>query len=479
MSNLRIFYPHIPNSATRIRTSSTFDAIQGEYNLITGPRYLRAQLASAQTTRQLIEYDLGASGAQTADYLAIARADLLTGGPTLVRLQGSSASVFTPTDVGTPAVWFDACKGVTYNGSNQVSQWDDQSGNARHATQSTSSKKPTYTASGTNGLPHIDFAGSDDGLSATGFTLAQPNTVFVVAKQDTGAANEHLFSSDDGAGAQNLLVGAPSLTMHGGSLASTGLGVTTGTTYVFSMLFNGASSKFFRDGTQHGGTLSVGALSMIGLCVGNNGFTYTQGHDGTICELIVYNSALSDANRQKVEAYLTTKWKTTAIAEYSVGATLYGPNDRDYMQTFTASSSFRYWWTYYATTASTKFPHSKVYFGNQINFSNDATVSHMLLNTTRAEWGAGAGAKYLARAERPIYEIEAEWQGLTDTEIATFLNNVAKNRHRDGFFLYTEAEHQQLDSQRIIHCLLRDFEWKKVGKKNYNQLVTVWREMVG
>lgn len=482
MSNLRIFYPHIPESATRIRTSDTFATTQTEYNLINGHRYQRAQLSSAQATPMRVEYDLGSSGAATCDYLAVARADLLSSSVSLIRVQGSTVSCFTPTDVGTPALWFDACEGVTYNGSNEVSQWSDLSGNARHATQSTTSKKPIYVAGGTNGLPHLDFAGGDDALlTSTGFTLAQPNTIFIVAKYDAAAADQTLFSSASGSGRQMMTTtGGGSYALDAGSFVSTGQGATTGTTYVFSVVFNTSSSKFFRDGTQYGGTMSLGTDSLVGLGIGTDAGAGTPvGHDGTICEILVYNSALSDANRQAVEAYLTTKWKTAAVADVSSFSTLYGFDDHDYATSFTASSSFRYWWAYYAASASTKFEHSKFYIGNQINFANDATVNHSLDNSSQAQWLASAGTQTVGRSERPVYEIEAEWQGLTDSEISLFLNKVAKNSHKSGFFLYTAAEHQMLDSQRLIHCTLSNFEWKRVGKTNYNELRTTWREMLG
>lgn len=63
------------------------------------------------------------------------------------------------------SVWLESDFGLTYNGSNQVNLWADQSGNSNDANQPTGSYKPLYIASDANmnGLDSIYFnAGSDD-----------------------------------------------------------------------------------------------------------------------------------------------------------------------------------------------------------------------------------------------------------------------------------------------------------------------------
>ena len=97
-----------------------------------------------------------------------------------------SGGGFVPT--GNLRVWLKSNVGVTYDGSNLVSGWADQSGNSLNAFQSTTTYKPLYVASNPsfNNQPTINFsAGSDDFLSlpisallnfSTGFTI------YVVAK---------------------------------------------------------------------------------------------------------------------------------------------------------------------------------------------------------------------------------------------------------------------------------------------------------
>lgn len=53
--------------------------------------------------------------------------------------------------------WWKADTGITKDGSDFVSQWDDQSGNGKHLTQATSGNRPTWEASIKNGLPGVKF----------------------------------------------------------------------------------------------------------------------------------------------------------------------------------------------------------------------------------------------------------------------------------------------------------------------------------
>jgi hypothetical protein len=63
------------------------------------------------------------------------------------------------------ALWLDANLGVTKNNQNQISQWDDQSGNANHATQGVANRQPIHTQSVINNLPTARFnQGTTNGM---------------------------------------------------------------------------------------------------------------------------------------------------------------------------------------------------------------------------------------------------------------------------------------------------------------------------
>jgi hypothetical protein len=93
---------------------------------------------------------------------------------------------FVPT--GNLRVWLKADVGVTYDGSNLVSGWADQSGNNLNAIQNTTTYKPLYqpVISGLNNKPGITFAaGGDDFMTFASnslFNFSSGFTIYVVAK---------------------------------------------------------------------------------------------------------------------------------------------------------------------------------------------------------------------------------------------------------------------------------------------------------
>ena len=78
---------------------------------------------------------------------------------------GADSGGWSVANVPGLALWLDAAKGITKNGQNQVSQWNDQSGNGNHATQGLSARQPIATASVINGQPTVRFAqGQTNGM---------------------------------------------------------------------------------------------------------------------------------------------------------------------------------------------------------------------------------------------------------------------------------------------------------------------------
>src|SRR5580765_3700198 len=90
---------------------------------------------------------------------------------------------WTPASVSTD-FWFDASNAASITASSgAVSQWNDLSGNGRHATQSNGSFKFTDTASiqnGKHGLLSVNANGSY--MVTSGFTRSQPFMIFAAVK---------------------------------------------------------------------------------------------------------------------------------------------------------------------------------------------------------------------------------------------------------------------------------------------------------
>ena len=231
---------------------------------------------------------------------------------------------WTPASVSTD-VWFDADNAVsiTKDGSNKVGQWNDLSGNARHAIQSTAIYKFTDTASVQNGK-HGLLSIRDDGASnATfmpipAFTRNMPFMMFFAVKTTTVDSSAYgtlfdgrvvdmsgdrvlVFSTNgDGSGDKQAILTANIQISKGGSQ------LADNTPYYFSCIFDGASSKIRRNGTQISvsNTITSGGLvtsSMLSAWAGGVGFP------GYFLEFFIIptNSSTDYAN---AEAYLAAKW---------------------------------------------------------------------------------------------------------------------------------------------------------------------------
>jgi hypothetical protein len=130
------------------------------------------------------------------------------------------------------AAWWRFNTGITVTGQG-VSEWADQSGNARHQVQGTDGSRPPKQADGS-----ILFNGSDEFLAAT-FNLAQPWTLYFLGKQITWTATDQLIGS--ASAFINQRTASPQIGLNAGSALGT-VSPTLDTYFVLSVVGNGASS---------------------------------------------------------------------------------------------------------------------------------------------------------------------------------------------------------------------------------------------
>ena len=185
-----------------------------------------------------------------------------------------------------------------------VTTWYDQSGNTKHATQGTPASQPKIVDAGVLVAGGIDFDGVDDFLNSN-LTLTQPVSIFGVYKAlsndspITGSAASSLVISRRGTGEYIMFSGS--------SLAG---GVHPSTEVIASCVFNGASSTGHWNGIEilNGDAGSRTDFNYIGL----NSTSY---HDGSIQELIIYDSDQSD-NRTAFEANIGEVYGIAGIPAY-------------------------------------------------------------------------------------------------------------------------------------------------------------------
>jgi hypothetical protein len=227
----------------------------------------------------------------------------------------AAVSTIQPTDIVGCKLWLDFSDATTLftdAGSTQVSsdgdliyQANDKSGEGNNATQSgDSAYRPTYKVNIQNSLSVARGLTGDRGLNVN-LALSQPVTVFIVVKTD-GTDDNHFSDGLSNTTGRLPLVGVSSgnLAIYAGALLS---GSSISTNYqLISAVFNGASSRLYKDGNSqasgNAGTQSCTSFAIM------RGFNTNQGLLGDMAEYIIYNSALSDTDRQSVETYLNNKW---------------------------------------------------------------------------------------------------------------------------------------------------------------------------
>jgi hypothetical protein len=237
---------------------------------------------------------------------------------------------FNPRRIANLGLWLDASNtsSLTFN-STTVSEWRDLSGNGRHFAQTTAAAQPNGTARTQNGRRVLDFAGSQSLLgNAASLSIARNVgglTVAAVCKLDVDNANQQFFVASRGGSvsqARSLIgfnLGLNALVVGGrrtdaDSFAVAGEGpVLTDMVLVGVLDYANSDAFLFRNGSQ---TASNTSFQTNGNTSDTNSDAVGVGSQadgsqplaGFIAELIVYQRALSTAERQRVERSLGRKW---------------------------------------------------------------------------------------------------------------------------------------------------------------------------
>lgn len=217
---------------------------------------------------------------------------------------------FDPLSVAGCQLWLDAADAstITHSGG-AVSQWDDKSGNTRHTTQGTAGRKPTTGTATIGGRNVLVFDGGDVLLTPT-LTLAQPVTIYVVARlTNTGVGNGQMIGNT---GNSPTIYAGNAITnywrLYAGKDVPSAV-VTDSTAHQFTAIFNGVSSFLYLDGTAILSNVNPGTpgWSSKAIPIGA-GPTASVGWPGEVAEVLIYDTALGTTDRQAIESYLATKW---------------------------------------------------------------------------------------------------------------------------------------------------------------------------
>lgn len=249
--------------------------------------------------------------------------------PRLLRPRAAVSTAFDPRAISGLALWLDASatSSLTFNGNN-VSEWRDISGNARHYSQSSASQQPSGTARTHNGLRVIDFdASNTQQLLGNAASLAVARnvsgmTAVVACKFDAtiDPQSRPLCWFATAIGATRFAFGIVNVpALFGRRLDTDSVAFVSAPDFVTSpsvftaiadyensdaFLYSGGATLASTTSFQTNGNTSDtdSSASAIG------GNTSINAWDGWAGEIVVYRRTLSASERQSVERYLGAKW---------------------------------------------------------------------------------------------------------------------------------------------------------------------------
>lgn len=228
---------------------------------------------------------------------------------------------FSPLDYSPLGLWLDAKNAASVVQTDDVDQWTDQSGNANNVTGTTTAR-PTYSATGLNSLPAIDFDSNDFMVKTDTATLHGDNvTVFVVCQRETDSGAQQNITGQFPAANREWLIFVNSSDKFAASVSADGSAAVTATTNDTATTGTAFLVEMWTDGTNlnikvnNGTAATAGFTSAIN--TGTSNMFVGQGgsgggfFQGKISEEILYTATLTSDQRTAVRNYLAAKWGIT------------------------------------------------------------------------------------------------------------------------------------------------------------------------
>lgn len=238
----------------------------------------------------------------------------------VIKTAADCNSIISPDTLGRLVLWLDASDAntITLQETDKVRLWEDKSSYNNDFYQSTSSKMPQYKTDIVNNKPTVYFDGVDDFIDANDADSldVQKTTIFMVTEVTSYKVKypcpltklpvnqSYLFVTDKSAGHP------PLFRVHSGSRWYDAQVASVPTSFnVWTGVSDGNSVEFYLNSrweasTETSGTISAttGKLRLGDASDGGNAY------NGHIAEVLIYDSALSDADRDAVLDYLLCKY---------------------------------------------------------------------------------------------------------------------------------------------------------------------------
>ncbi|WP_456461644.1 LamG-like jellyroll fold domain-containing protein [Reichenbachiella sp.] len=256
---------------------------------------------------------------------------------TIVLLSAGSTYAQTgPGGVNSPAsnivFWLRSDKGLTYDGTNNVTTWSDQA-NSNDATNNSTATNPTFDASaglGTNAEPGVLFTAA----SSEFLDLADPSntispastlnarTLFMVIEPSTVGSLQYIYQQGDGTNGLYAYIaadGSMTFGINNGSssytVSSPASSIIAGQSHIISCTYDGAAGPaeiaLTLDGVTYSNNTSIpttiGDHNAVQIKIGSDASSANY-FDGYLGELIYYDVVLNEAEIRVVENYYSEKF---------------------------------------------------------------------------------------------------------------------------------------------------------------------------
>lgn len=316
-------FSHNTNRQVRGALSAT-GLIAGATNVTTS-----ADFGNVTNVRVAIKEKLPLPTLNTTPATNITKISATSGGNTITNGGGTITSkgvcytsqLWNPSFIST-SLWLDASDSSTITESGGlVSQWNDKSGNNRHVTQPTQSNRPTKV------LDSIVFNGVNNFLITP--VLPRIYGLFLVIKPTNTITNLTpyqvvlscidfpayiAFGEATGFFGNEIITIFDDVTTTSFSrqaVSVNNLPSIDNSSYHIQSFVDKTNWFVGQDGSYDLRDLSIGdreGLSSSGYYIS----ILTNGFNGSIAEMILLDTAVSDTERQKIEGYLAHKWGVTA-----------------------------------------------------------------------------------------------------------------------------------------------------------------------
>lgn len=195
-----------------------------------------------------------------------------------------------------------------------VASWTDSSGNGHSGVQGNVNRRPTFHANAQNGKPGVAFsqvASSSLSLSGLGGAIGGGQHSFMFVTKPTDLGNYPIVMTYPVDTTWSYIIEYDSngsfYWAGGGGYAVYGTSYTAGA-HLIDMVKPTGAGHFYKAGTE----ITDGSVATPPTMTGDmqlGGYvTGTYGMQGDICEVLAFDRALSDTDRQKGEGYLAWKY---------------------------------------------------------------------------------------------------------------------------------------------------------------------------